>query len=758
MTGPNERDARPSALSIYVMVATGGIAALSWEVVWQLRASLAFGVSALGTAITLAATMAGMTVGALLAGHYLRGRTLANPLRLYGVLELCIGVAGLLMLPGFGVLESLDARLYGILPMAAPILHGLGIAVLIAPATLAMGATVPVFQLVARKHGASVSMLYGANTAGAAGGVLLLTFWLLPALGVMRACLLVATLNVLVFAAAFAHRSGVVPETSADETALPSISNPRISPGLAQIIVFGTGLVTFGLEVVWFRAMRAAFWSTSGTFAVILASVLIPMAAGARLVPWLRGRGIGPGGTLAAAGAAVLLATPLVERLDLLRVVPGGYAQAMATWLAMSLAIIGPAMLLLATALPWLLEEYPEAGMTGKLYGVNTLGAVAGSLLGAWVLLPAVGFSRSAWILGLGVLGLAILTTSPRGRRITAAVGAASLTVAMVASSSPGRDRLLGRTDFGGRRVLAFDEGPDFTATAVQLPNGDRALQIDGFTASTGSDYMFWMGSLPALLHPSPKRGLVICFGTGRTTNAMRREGIREIDVVEVSEAVLEMAPHFPVNEGVLDDPRVRAIHMDGRAWLRRARAQYDMITLEPMPPNFTGVNALYSREFYEIMAKRLLPDGIAVQWLPLHFLNPHHASSVVATFIAVFPDAVLWMDPMATIGILLGRTRVESAPLAREWPGLDRLSVPRPLLDDEIRRGLYLDRSELSQYARSGTVITDDNQLLAFSQLRAGLQRTRADRLATANDAILLELTGRPIFSVDPKTRKVNR
>ena len=35
-------------------------------------------------------------------------------------------------------------------------------------------------------------------------------------------------------------------------------------------------------------------------------------------------------------------------------------------------------------------------------------------------------------------------------------------------------------------------------------------------------------------------------------------------------------------------------------------------VSLEPMPPNFAGVNALYSREFYELVATRLNEHGIA--------------------------------------------------------------------------------------------------------------------------------------------------
>ena len=91
---------------VQAAVATGGLAALSWEVVWQLQTSLSLGVSALGTALTLATTMAGMTAGSLVVGQRLRRREAAAPLRLYGLLELAIGLAGLALPVGFALLEA----------------------------------------------------------------------------------------------------------------------------------------------------------------------------------------------------------------------------------------------------------------------------------------------------------------------------------------------------------------------------------------------------------------------------------------------------------------------------------------------------------------------------------------------------------------------------------------------------------------------------------------------------------------------------
>jgi spermidine synthase len=241
----------------------------------------------------------------------------------------------------------------------------------------------------------------------------------------------------------------------------------------------------------------------------------------------------------------------------------------------------------------------------------------------------------------------------------------------------------------------------------------------------------------------------VICFGTGQTANALRREGIAELDVVELSSSVLELADLFPINENVLDDPRVEPIVMDGRAWLRRTDRLYDVITLEPMPPNFAGVNALYSREFYETLAERLRPGGIATQWLPIHMLSPHHAASIVKTFQSVFPDALLWYDPVGSTGILVGRITSDGLPLGREWPGLDRIGIRRDLGDAQIRKSVWLRSEALSRYGRPGQLITDDNQLLQWSTMRPRADSQHTQTQNQANKTILKRVAGRPAFSL---------
>ena len=453
----------------------------------------------------------------------------------------------------------------------------------------------------------------------------------------------------------------------------------------------------------------------------MLASVLVPLAAGARLAPWLRARRIELGTVLGGAGVATLLATPVVERFDIITGIESRYWVFMGTWFATSLAVLGPPILLLGVALPWLLEEQRSPARWGQLYAVNTLGAIVGSVAAAWVLLPVVGATATAWLAGVVLVIVAAGVSTGRVRPAVLVAGAVALGLAMFTASGVGRMRVQGRLRFPVQRVLGHYETPDATVAAVEYEGGSRALVVDGFVAAlehASAHYMEWMGRLPMILHPSPRRALVIAFGTGQTSNGVRVEEPAALDVVDLNEAVFRLAPFFPTNQGVLLDRRVRPVVMDGRAWLRRTRERYDVVTLEPMPPYFAGVNSLYSLEFYRLAADRMNPGGVIAQWLPLHLLPPPHATSVAATFRAVFPDSILWIDPVARTGILLGRREHGTAPLGVEWPGLRR-PAPGRMRPQVIAAAVALDTAGLARYAALGGLVTDDNQLLAYGHAR---------------------------------------
>jgi spermidine synthase len=708
--------------AIHALVFMAGVAALSWEALWQLEASLAIGISAKGTALTLATTMGGMALGAALMGRALRGRDVVRPLRVYGALEILVGLLGVvLFLPGLGVVERLDGSIYVGRETFASVVHVVGLACVLGPPAVAMGATIPVIGLVARASRSSLASLYAANTAGACVGVLIASFALLPYLGVARTAQVIALLNLVVGATAI---GSTLRDTTKGDAPRDASRTPTRA---AWLVVVASGFLSFALEVAWFRALRAAFLATTQGFAVMLATVLLALYAGARFVPWLEKKKIPLGATLAAAGVAVLLATPILERFDALAA-----ASALETswmripaWIAAAFVVVGPGMVLLGTCLPWVLDRYVDPPQWGRAYAANTLAAVAGAVLGGWVLLPALGFARTSWLLGAAAMACGLpLLAGKRSRALALGATAAALVIAISAESGVGRRRVISNLGSSVARVVAFEEGPDSTIAVTEAADGVRVLLIDGFAASSGptagAHYMIWMGRLPMMLHPAPREALVICFGTGQTANAVRNEGPSGLDIVDLNAAVYRMAPFFDANEHVLDDPRVHANVMDGRAWLRRIDRTYDVITLEPMPPTFAGVNALYSREFYETAARRLNAGGILAQWVPFHILSLHDALAIVATFQAVFPDSILWIDPKGATGIVVGR-KGEARDFGAAWPGLEgvRASIPRDLDGELVRSRVTASPLVMAEYGKQGEIVTDDNQMLAYGPKR---------------------------------------
>ena len=761
---------------IYLFVVLSGAATLSWESLWQIKSSLALGVSAEGTALTLAVTMGGMGLGSFLMGLLLKTKEPENPLRLYGFLECVIGVMGLLLGTAFRLAEDLDTYAYSIAPSITPLIHILGITGALSIPAICMGATFPVIGLISRQFQIPLVQLYGLNTLGGAAGILVTAFTIIPMLGVAHSGIFIALFNFLVAIATLLpvntnidshHQSKQKTSKKSDfEYILACLArytnaifdrgrhaeyNPRPFSKTEKILVVCiTGFAVFALEVAWFRSLTAAFQSTVYAFAVMLAAVLIALGQAAQIVKTVKKYKFSLGGMLALAGITTLLATPFIERFDLFisggtyetaldPSVPGSMTMMLAAYpfltfmciifmlFLMAYLAIGIPMIFLGMGFPWVIEEEKTPRQWGGLYTLNTLSAIAGSVIAAWVLLPWIGFVRTAWTIGAIIVVTGIVITHDQRRRVVwGLIGCCALAIAINQSSGVGALRTPGAQYYNEDtdiKVIEFYEGPSSSTSVVEYKNGERRLIIDGVSASAQAGkgkklivhYLEWMGSLPMIAHKQPKNALVICFGTGKTANAVRHEISETLDIVDIDKNVFKLAHNFPANESVLTDPRVRAIVMDGRAYMRRTKKSYDVITLEPMPPNMAGVNALYSREFYELAYNRLNDSGVIAQWLPYHSVNDYYAASIARTFTSVFPNSVLWVDPVDGEGILIG-IKSDTIKAGESWPGFHR-NVKRSLSFDQMKGAIKLKQNSLIKYGEGGAIITDDNQLLSYGE-----------------------------------------
>ena len=449
----------------------------------------------MGTAITLVATMGGMAVGSLAMGKWLDGRVVERPLRLYGWLEGIIGLAGAVLLQiGFEGLASLDSTIYATAPGVAHAAHLAGIVVILGPATLAMGATIPVLGLIGRSEGCSLAILYGTNTAGAAIGVIFSTFILLPALGLELTGIALGFVNLMVAALTqfLAPPDASTAEPESSEAPAPAASTPKSS---AWILAAVSGFVILGLEVTWFRALKSVFHSRNESFAIMLVAVLIPLALGARLAHSIRSDA-SAGPSMALGGGLVLLATPVLERFDIYfaSFVSSPWTT-YAAWLGATLVTLGPGTTLIAVALPRLLQTHEGTLNWGRLYAVNTAASVIGSLAAAWLILPAIGPEQTAWALAGLAAFTGVAVTPARQRRVAGALCSACLVVAIVGASGAGHTRVQGAFSYPLVRTIAIEHGPDATYAVADDESGDRLLIIDGFSAtSRESRLIIWRG------------------------------------------------------------------------------------------------------------------------------------------------------------------------------------------------------------------------------------------------------------------------
>lgn len=738
MSGSTPRS--PGSAQLFLAVLLSGAAGLTWEVMYQHHSSLALGISAYGTAVTLSAVMGGMGLGGLLAARLARRGRLLRPLRAYGVAEIVIGLSSLAIAPGLELVAAADAAVWGTSPALAPLVRLLGTTLLLLLPSVAMGVTIPVLAPAARRMGSSVATAYALNTAGAVLGVLFVTFFLLPSLGVFRTSLVAALVNLAVgFWAIAAGGEGDPVETERSQ-AWPA---PR-----ALALAFLSGYVIFALEVSWFRSIRAALQSTTEAFAIILAAFLVALSVGAALAGAMRRRSIqGLRFVLPLAALSVFGFTPLIDMLDLFLTPEVGGSVAPSLFspelglirFAWVFALCGVPATLLGIVFPSLLAEHDSTSGSGRLYAANTIGAVCGSCITGFVLLPTIGATHASWIAALCV-GLASVLHERRLRYVaaTAAALVAGFFLARLGEPNSPAHRAQGHGWPRDVEVEFVRENADSTTWVLKLNVLVRFLVIDGFVASAeheASSYMHWMGHLPALAARKLDHAMVICMGTGQTSNAVRMHGPGTLEIVDLNEAVFEAAPLFRSNRGVLDDPTVTPVIMDGRAFLRRTPRRYDVITLEPMPPNFAGSNHLYSSEFYELARDRLAPGGVVAQWLPIHLVSTPHMYAITASFRDVFPYTRVWQSPVDQTCVLVG--------------GLEPWEIRRTDLElvydhAEIQEQLILDYDEVTSFVEGAERVTDDNQLLSYGAGRFARKPRPGNawsmRLARKNTGLLLE------------------
>ena len=773
-----------------------GVSGLLYQVIWVREFGHVFGNTVHSASIVVAIFMIGLGGGSYLFGALADRRHPSSPdslLRLYAALEGLIAALGLLVslvLPHLGALvarlSSYDTGPDGWhLLSPASYLSRVAIAVLlVAPMTVLMGGTLTVLIRAVvgtdlRSTGWRVALLYGANTIGAATGAFLTDFMLVPRMGLFATQLIAVGLNLVAGGSAFwliaraRGRSGPQPRTTPrlrDRTDRreATVSAARGPVYWTAVALALSGFAALGMEILWLRHLAVLLGGFRAIFSLLLTVMLLALGVGALLGGWLDRRSGQPARTLMIV-EALFAATTLIG-------LASGSAESLAARGASIAAMLGALSpssrvvtelwfnlrpMLLEVALPSLVSglafplanamvQNAEASVgrrAGVLYAANTLGAVCGSIVTGYWLLPRIGMQGSAALLA-GTAALAIVPLHladgqrRRGRPVVLAsagvLAIGALTIWFALPNDYIVRRAIGRRD-ASERVVTLSEGVTELLAVVERPERGRGLLTNGHamssTALLDQRYMRALAHIPLLSMSAPSRVLVIGFGVGNTVHAATlHTSVTQVDVADLSRTILAHAGYFrDANHDVLRSPKVSVFINDGRQHLHMVDpGTYDLITLEPPPIAHAGVAALYSREFYALARSRLTPGGYVSQWLPAYQVPEESSLAMVRAFLDVFPQAVLLSGTQAEL-LMIGTVapRIELDPV-RVATALER---ERAVRDDLARMdlgsvreiaGTFVGSADtLTRATRRSPAVTDDRPLQEYgviSGLSAGI------------------------------------
>src|SRR3989454_7620450 len=781
---------------LYVIFFLSGATGLVYEVIWVRLTGLIFGNTSQAISTVLGAFMAGLALGSWKLGK--KADRTDNPLRMYGLLEIGIGLSAALVPLIF---RALDTVYWAVAPSVSAVSGGAlfvrfatSFAVLLSP-TFLMGGTLPVlarfFTGDVDEVENKVGVLYALNTFGAAAGTMAAALVFIPGIGNTRTTLTIAAVNVAIGLFAVWMAEGQQTSTESDTLTRPSadlsqgerLSNPAAGR-LVLLTLAVSGFVAMMYEVSWTRALSAMIGSSTYAFSIMLVTFLGGIALGSSIVGrrkpaatlrllGLLQLGVAMGGIVFLIG---YLAAPYLL-IALIRAFYYSFPAILTIQFVLSAALMVFATLCMGATFPVASQLYSSkvtilGRSIGNIYSFNTMGAIAGSLFAGFLLIPIIGTERTilAGLFFNAAMALLLLAEA-KTSGIAQSVGV----ILLIGATLGMRGGVFWKPEIMDRGVLiyshAFESRPELTISehyedtdVVYFKEGNNAtisvrkgenylgLRTNGKVDASNRDDMITqltIGFLPGFYHPNPKNALVIGYGAGVTVGAAAAiPELEEIDCIEIEPAVIGAGPWFSqINRKSYQNPKVKVTFNDARNYMNMTRKQYDVIISEPSNPWIAGVASLFTAEFYDRAAEVLKPDGIFAQWIQLYELDPEDLRMILSEVQRKFPEVSVWITDS---DLILIATR---SPQKLDMGRVARIARADPSIMRDFRDYLHIDRPEglLAYYVMSTEATrkfastvrrnTDDHPLLEFHAPRQLFRSTRElnlDLLYEAKDGLL--------------------
>jgi len=252
-------------------------------------------------------------------------------------------------------------------------------------------------------------------------------------------------------------------------------------------------------------------------------------------------------------------------------------------------------------------------------------GALLGGALFAFVLLPFLGLTYTPVLLG----GLNLLVVSlvlwyfpdrlARPRIFKAQF--AGLLVASVLAFAVAKPIILHGEQHKYKDKIVYEEQTRYQKIVVTQWKDDYWLFINGSTQfSTYDEERYHEPLVHPLMGLIEERKDILLLGGGDGLAAreiLKYPDVKNLTLVDLDPAMTQLARKndifIGINQGSLNDPRVRVVNQDAYQFINNSGDLYDAIIVDLPDPKSVSLSLLYSLGFYKMVEKHLKPFGAMV-------------------------------------------------------------------------------------------------------------------------------------------------
>jgi spermidine synthase len=311
-------------------------------------------------------------------------------------------------------------------------------------------------------------------------------------------------------------------------------------------------------------------------------------------------------------------------------------------------ALIGAEIPLLMTLLQTIRKQ--DAGSaTADLFAADYIGALIGGLAFPFLLLPLLGQTRGALLVGMvnvlaGAAVAFFLFKSSVSRRSVLTGGTVAVLALLLFAFAQSDAFLRYARDELYEDPVVYSETTQYqdivvteSSPVVPGPRDVRLFLNGDLQFSSVDEYRYH----ESLVHPAlaGKRDRVLVLGGGdglAMREVLKYPDVREAVEVELDPAVLRLAEQNPdivaLNQRSLEDPRVTVVNDDAFTWLRDAGEHFDAVIIDMPDPDSTSTAKLYSEEFYTLARHVLAPGGRVVVQSGSPYFAPRSFDCIGAT------------------------------------------------------------------------------------------------------------------------------